>query len=123
MIILGAVMMGSLGACLRFYISQLTIWNHVKSFPYATLVINVTGSALLGILWSLYEHQLISELAWQWIGVGFFGAFTTFSTFSYELVQLIERKRWTAAAAYMLVTVILGTAIAAIGIAIIGYFC
>lgn len=120
--ILGAVMMGSLGACLRFYISQLSVWNHVKSFPYATIAINITGSALLGVLWSLYEHQLISELAWQWIGVGFFGAFTTFSTFSYEFIQLAESRRWSAAALYVLATVIFGTGTAAIGIAIVNHF-
>lgn len=113
------VLMGSLGACLRFYISQHTAWSRVKNFPYATLTINVIGSVLLGGLWGLYEQQLLSALAWQWIGVGFLGAFTTFSTFSYEFIQLMEQKRMGAASVYVLATVILGVLGATISRAII----
>ena len=113
------VLMGALGACLRFYISQHMVWNRVKSFPYATLTINIIGSALLGGLWGLYEQQLIDDLAWKWIGVGFLGAFTTFSTFSYEFIQLIEQKRMAAATYYVFTTVIVGVLAAAVFRAII----
>jgi len=113
MSMLVTVLMGSLGACLRFYISQHTLWSRVKNFPYATLTINIIGSALLGALWGLYEEQLVAALVWQWLGVGFLGAFTTFSTFSYEFIQLTQQKRLGAALIYVLLTIVFGVIAAA----------
>lgn len=112
--IIGTALMGAIGACLRFYVGQLAVWRQASRFPFSTLVINVLGSALLGALWGLYEQLLINEWVWQWLGVGLLGAFTTFSTFSYELLQLIQQKRIGAASAYILATVILGVVAAAV---------
>lgn len=111
---LGTALMGAIGACLRFYVGQLALWRHASKFPVNTLAINVLGSALLGALWGLYEQRIINEWIWQWVGVGLLGAFTTFSTFSYELLQLIQQKRIGAALLYIAATVMLGLAAAAL---------
>lgn len=110
---LGIAAMGAIGACLRFYFGQRIRWNAAKDFPFATLVINVTGSALLGMLWSMYELNAIGELLWQLLGTGLLGAYTTFSTFSYELFSLLQKKRIIAASLYLLATVVLGIVAAA----------
>lgn len=115
----GIAAMGAIGACLRFYIGQRIRWNGSKDFPLATLVINVTGSALLGMLWSWYELNAIGELLWQLLGTGLLGAYTTFSAFSYELFALLQKKRIIPASLYLLATVALGIVAAASARAII----
>lgn len=111
--LLGIAVNGAIGAMLRFFIGQKLPWSKTGNFPLATLLINVTGSALLGILYSLYELEIIAALAWNLLGIGLFGAFTTFSTFSFELYQLLQARRMKAAAVYMLGTISLGILAAA----------
>lgn len=116
---LGIAAMGAIGACIRFYIGQRIRLNRAKDFPLATLVINVTGSALLGMLWGLYELNAIGELLWQLLGTGLLGAYTTFSTFSYELFTLLQKKRIIAASLYLFATIVLGIVAAASARAIV----
>src|SRR5690625_2534848 len=74
---------GSLGAALRFLLSQI-IMNRggtLAGFPLATWLINVTGSFALGLLANLHEMNLVSHSIWLICGVGFCGAYTTLSTF------------------------------------------
>lgn len=75
---------GALGASLRYLLGQLL---RSRSFPWSTLVVNVLGSFLLGVV-------LISganEAFVLFVGVGFCGAFTTFSSFSFQTIELWER--------------------------------
>lgn len=122
MLLLGTAFFGAIGAALRFYFSQIIAWKGKATFPLATLIINVTGSALLGILHSLYELGWIQQWLWQLLGVGLLGAYTTFSTFSYELYTLIQQKRLVAASLYLLATIVLGVLAAACCIALIHSF-
>lgn len=99
MIALLAFLAGATGAVTRFVVDA-TIKQHWRSsFPLGTFVINVAGSALLGVLAGLvlFHGQ---PSAWQTIvGTGFCGGFTTFSTASFETVRLIQLgKRMTALA-------------------------
>lgn len=119
MLLLGTAFCGAIGAALRFYLSQLIAWKGKATFPLATLVINVTGSALLGILHSFYDLGWMPQWLWQLLGVGLIGAYTTFSTFSYELYTLIQQKRLLAAAIYLLATIIFGALAAACCIALV----
>ena len=82
---------GFLGAISRFVVaSQISVWSG-SEFPYGTLVVNALGSFLLGFLSRyFFEHLLIDEMVRMAILVGFLGAFTTFSTFSYESVILLQ---------------------------------
>jgi len=82
---------GFFGAISRFVISKTTssVWG---SFPLGTLLVNVIGSFILGFLYySAMESKMISPELRSFIGVGFIGAFTTMSTFSYESFRFLEQ--------------------------------
>src|SRR6185295_6531044 len=81
---------GAVGAPLR-YLVDIAITERTKgTFPWATFVINVSGSFLLGLLTVLGLHHGLPKSARVVLGTGFCGAYTTFSTFSYETVRLLE---------------------------------
>lgn len=80
---------GFFGAISRFWISQLCKKIIKSSFPYATFLVNILGSFGLGFIIGVDIHKSMLAL----IGVGFFGAFTTFSTFKLETIQLRKKKR------------------------------
>ena len=83
---------GALGAVSRYGVSiWVTRWSS-SPFPWATLTVNVTGSFLLGLLMGLGDEGrwLIPPTVRLFLGIGFLGAFTTFSTFSYETVEAIR---------------------------------
>lgn len=81
---------GFLGAVMRFLISRF-VGNYFSSFPLGTLVVNVTGSLLLGfIVYSVSFGKNISPEFRDFMTIGFIGAFTTMSTFAYESFRLAE---------------------------------
>jgi len=88
---------GFLGSILRFFISEMTN-KHIIGTWFA----NISGSFLLGILLKYYLQGIASEAVWLFLGVGFCGAYTTFSTFGSETIQLIEKKKFGEAALYMI---------------------
>jgi CrcB protein len=86
---------GAGGACLRFFLSQLMLQWFGKGFPFGTLLVNVIGSFFLGLVYSLIEHGQIEIVLWRTtIGIGFLGAFTTFSTFSVDTLLLLQQGFW-----------------------------
>ncbi|MFL0365253.1 fluoride efflux transporter CrcB [Pseudobacillus sp. 179-B 2D1 NHS] len=105
---------GALGAAARFFIGG--ILNKKSLFPIGTLLINLIGSFLLGWLAGLHSSSRISDELWFLGGVGFCGAYTTFSTFGYETITLAEAGRTKSAAVYVAVSVIGGCIAAAIGL-------
>lgn len=108
---------GSLGAAARFIMGNL-ISNRtqkVYSFPIGTWVINITGSFLLGLITQLYLSNHIGESLLLFGGVGFCGAFTTFSTFGYETITLIQSNKIKLAIIYVLSSIIVGFISAMIG--------
>ncbi|MBK7445853.1 MAG: fluoride efflux transporter CrcB [Ignavibacteria bacterium] len=81
---------GFLGAIMRFLISRF-VGNYFSSFPLGTLIVNVTGSLLLGfIVYSVSFGKNISPEFRDFMTIGFIGAFTTMSTFAYESFRLAE---------------------------------
>lgn len=84
---------GASGAVARFVIDALIKQRWRSAFPLGTLVINVTGSLLLGVLAGLVLFRG-QPSAWQTvIGTGFCGGYTTFSTASFETVRLVQQDR------------------------------
>ena len=109
-IVLVAVL-GAAGASARYGIGVAV---GVQSFPWATLAINVAGSFLLGLVLVAGVDRLSAD-ALVGVSVGFLGAFTTFSTFGYETQTLLRTDRAGAAATYVVASVALGVAAAALG--------
>ncbi|HJR26822.1 MAG TPA: fluoride efflux transporter CrcB [Acidimicrobiales bacterium] len=105
---------GALGALARFGIGSAA---GTTSFPWPTLGINVVGSFLLGVVLRAGGDHGWSDTAVTALGTGFLGAFTTFSTFSVEARSLLDDGRAGAALAYVLLSVVLGIAAAALGYA------
>lgn len=81
---------GALGAVSRYGLSQLAINLFGKGFPFGTLIANFVGSLLMGLLFALIETESLSPHIKVAVGVGFLGAFTTFSTFSLDTVLMIQ---------------------------------
>jgi CrcB protein len=102
---------GAAGALSRYAVASAV---GVRTFPWSTLSINVVGSLLLGFLLQAAPGRLSDDLR-VGLAVGFLGAFTTFSTFSYESVALVRDGRAMTAALYVLASVVAGLAAAAVG--------
>lgn len=109
---------GGIGAALRFIVDGAVRHRTPPNFPYATMIINITGSLVLGLLTGLVLGQLVSH-HWQLIiGTGMMGGYTTFSTASVETVRLVEEGRWRAGLINGLGMLVLCTAAAAGGFAL-----
>ncbi|WP_211110545.1 fluoride efflux transporter CrcB [Acuticoccus mangrovi] len=106
---------GAVGALSRFWANVLIAGLAGTSLPFATFTVNVVGSFLIGILTTLFSHNLaVTALA----VTGMLGGFTTFSTFSIETVRLIEAGRIVVAIGYIGLSVIVSLAAAALGVAL-----
>ncbi|MEO5953834.1 MAG: fluoride efflux transporter CrcB, partial [Chloroflexia bacterium] len=80
------------GANARYWLTNYFAEKFGLTFPYGTLFINITGSFLLGFVLVLIGNRLIADPGYRLlIGTGFLGAYTTFSTFSYDTLVLLER--------------------------------
>ena len=97
---------GAVGAVARFVLSNQVYAWFGRGFPYGTLVVNVIGSLLMGLLSVWFLERSIADPLWRAaVLVGVLGAFTTFSTFSLETFVLIESGEWLRAISNMLVSV------------------
>ena len=102
---------GFFGAITRFAISNWFKERNKTSFPIATFLINITGAFLLG-----YIIGKGITTSWQLLlGTGFMGAFTTFSTFKLESIQLFNRKNYRVLLLYLSATYIIGITFAFLG--------
>jgi CrcB protein len=108
MLILMVAAGGALGAVARYGLSGWVQGFLSTSFPLGTLVVNVLGSFLLGLSFYLLESLALSAEARSMVTIGFLGAFTTFSTFSYEAVVLLEGGEWARGGVYVGGSLLLG---------------
>jgi fluoride exporter len=118
MLIATLVIAGAFGAVSRYVVDDLVKSRFPGPFPWGTLVINVTGSFILGVVTGLALYHGLGAIPKTAIGVGFCGAYTTFSTFSYETVHLIETGDIGPAAGYALGSVAVGLIAAGAAIAL-----
>ncbi len=102
---------GFLGAISRFGVSNVIKHRTQLTFPLATFVVNMVGSFLLGMLIGLGV-----EGSWYlFLGTGFMGSFTTFSTFKLENIQLHRNKQWKTLALFIGLSYTLGIFLAYLG--------
>jgi CrcB protein len=100
------------GAPLRYLMDRAIQARYRTGLPWGTFAVNVTGSFVLGLVaGSTTDPELLALL-----GSGLCGAFTTFSTFSYETVRLVEDGRWSRAIGNVLGSVLAGLAAVALGL-------
>ena len=100
----------ALGAPARYLLDRFVQSRHSSDFPWGTLTVNVVGCFLIGFF---------VGTAWMpLLGVGFCGGLTTYSTFSYETVKLLETERYRLALLNVVVSVALGLGAAALGLAL-----
>ena len=104
------VLAAAAGALLRAEAGRR--WNRHEGLAIGTLVVNVSGSFLLGLLWNVAPPALTV------LGMGGLGAFTTFSSFARDAVALTELRKWGPAAIYVAASCALGIGAAALGVAI-----
>jgi CrcB protein len=110
----GVVVIGGFGSVLRFLVDRLAAQRSPGAFPLGTLVVNVSGSLVLGVITGLTASPDVVLLA----GTAAVGSYTTFSTWMFETQRLGEERQLSGAAMNLLISVILGVAAAALGRAI-----
>ena len=106
---------GAGGSVLRALIMR---WQPWAGSVLSILTINVLGSFLIGLLWTVVEARTTPSLAWNALGVGALGGFTTYSTYSLDILRLLEAGRLGTAAAYAVGTMLLAIAGCAAGLAL-----
>ena len=96
----------SLGGMLRYAVT-LVVPN--SAFPFATLLINISGSLFLGWFATVFKDRVpLSDAAYLAIATGFVGAYTTFSTYMLESDKMLRESEWLRSAAYLLGSLVLG---------------
>jgi CrcB protein len=99
----------ALGANARYWMANWFAERWGGGYPWGTLFINVTGSLLIGLLVTLLGQRLLADPAYRLLLItGFLGAYTTFSTFSYETVALLQAGSYIAALGNAINSVALG---------------
>ena len=116
--LLGVSLAGAIGAPARYVVERAITRRRAGSFPLGTLVVNVSGSLVLGLLAGAALYHGFGGAPRAWLGTGFCGAYTTFSTFALETVALAERDERRAATAYVVASTIVGCAAAAVGLVV-----
>jgi CrcB protein len=102
---LGAVV----GANARYFLSLWAAERLGTGFPYGTFLVNVTGSFLIGLFLTLIADRLVDNPAWRLLLVtGFCGGYTTFSTYSYEGIVLLQQGAYGLAALYLVGSMAVG---------------
>ena len=108
---------GAVGALLRFWMSGWAYGLFGRGFPYGTLLVNVLGSLLMGVLFALLVERAAAAPEWRaLLMIGLLGSFTTFSTFSIETLNLLEGGEYSKAVLNIGLSVVLCLAAAMAGV-------
>lgn len=110
---------GALGALARYLLGGLVQRAGGISFPWGTLVVNILGSFLFGVIWSLAEDRLLVSGETRFVALtGFVASFTTFSTFMFETGELLREAEWGLAALNLLGQNVVGLIFVVLGMSV-----
>lgn len=113
---------GALGALARYGISGWVYDRMGENFPWGTLVVNLVGCLALGLVIRWLQVAAVAPEVRPFLTIGLLGAFTTFSTFSFETVALLQEGQWLRAGLYMGGSVVLGLIAMVAGMALVTAF-
>ena len=115
--ILLIALFGAAGTLARYGLQGLVQIKMGSTFPYGTLVVNLTGCFLLGLIGQFTLNRIIVPPEWRMaIAIGFFGGYTTFSSFGWETAKMLEAGEWLWASTYVAASVVLGLFLSVAGI-------
>lgn len=114
---------GAIGTLARYGLQGLVQVRAASTFPYGTLLVNLIGCFLLGLIGQFTLNRLVISPDWRMaIAVGFFGGFTTFSSFGWETAKMLEAGEWLWATAYVGASVAAGLLLSVAGIRLANRF-
>ena len=110
-----------LGGAARYLIS-ITMKGISKGFPWGTLLVNLAGCLLIGLLWGIFSRTSSEGSPWSlFFTVGLCGGFTTFSTFSKEALAMLQCSNYVGFASYIAISVIAGITLVVLGYILIDF--
>ena len=98
---------GGLGCLARYGVSKMILSTPEQQFPWATLVSNALSVIVMGVALGMFATRMQNEAARAFVLIGFCGGFSTFSTFSFETLELIRRGNYFFAAGNMVLSIAL----------------
>ena len=121
--ILLTAIFGAVGTLTRYWLQGLIQIRAGGAFPYGTLLINLTGCFLLGLIGQFTLNRMFISPDWRVaITVGFFGGYTTFSSFGWETAKMLEDGEWLRATTYVAASVFVGLFLSVAGIRLANRF-
>jgi fluoride exporter len=114
---------GAVGTLLRYSIQVFATVQTGSMFPWGTLLINLTGCFGLGLIGQFTLNRMVVSPDWRMaITVGFFGGYTTFSSFGWETAKMLEAGEWLPAFGYVATSVVIGLLLSIAGIRLANHF-
>ena len=114
---------GAVGTLARYGLQGVVQTRTGGTFPYGTLLVNLSGCFLLGLIGQFTLNRMVIPPDWRVaIAVGFFGGYTTFSSFGWETAKMLEDGEWFSATAYVAASVVAGLLLSVAGIRLANRF-
>jgi CrcB protein len=114
---------GAVGTLARYGLQGLVQMRTGGTFPYGTLLVNLTGCFFLGLIAQFTMNRMVISPDWRMaIAVGFFGGYTTFSSFGWETAKMMEAGEWARASLYVGASVTAGLFLSVAGIRLANRF-
>ena len=114
---------GAIGTLARYGLQGVVQLRAETAFPYGTLAVNLTGCFLLGLVGQFTLNRIVIPPDWRVaIAVGFFGGYTTFSSFGWETAKMLEDGEWMRAVTYVAASVFAGLFLSVAGIRLASRF-
>ena len=106
---------GGIGASLRYLVDSIIVQNYLIHFPLGTLIVNLIGCFLIGVAFKIFYYRIVHTKFIPFFITGFLGALTTFSSYAYTTLILIEKKFYLMAGLNLLANNVFGILFAYLG--------